>query len=106
MRALDPYESDVGRLRSDEELPQRVRPSAWLEKTMPDREVEVLVQLAGEDVPAGRLWAHRRQNVESATFVYAAEYLARKGSYPLDPAPACLGPASNSREPEHLRGIL
>lgn len=26
MRALDPYESDVGRLRSDEELPQRVRP--------------------------------------------------------------------------------
>lgn len=25
-RALDPYESDVGRLRSDEQLPQRVRP--------------------------------------------------------------------------------
>jgi transcriptional regulator with XRE-family HTH domain len=25
-RALDPYESDVGRLRSDERLPQRVRP--------------------------------------------------------------------------------
>ena len=24
--ALDPYESDVGRLRSDERLPQRVRP--------------------------------------------------------------------------------
>lgn len=24
--ALDPYESDVGRLRSDEQLPQRVRP--------------------------------------------------------------------------------
>lgn len=53
---------------------------------MPDREVEVFVQLAGEDVLAGRLWSHRRQNVESATFVYAAEYLARKGSYPLDPA--------------------
>jgi transcriptional regulator with XRE-family HTH domain len=32
--ALDPYESDVGRLRSDEELPQRVRP----------------MKLAGEDV--------------------------------------------------------
>jgi transcriptional regulator with XRE-family HTH domain len=25
-RALDPYESDVGRLRSEEELPQRIRP--------------------------------------------------------------------------------
>lgn len=53
---------------------------------MPDREVEVFVQLAGENVLAGRLWAHRRQNVESATFIYAAEYLVRKDSYPLDPA--------------------
>jgi serine/threonine-protein kinase HipA len=53
---------------------------------MPDREVEVLVQLADEDVLAGRLWAHRRQNLESATFAYSAEYLARKDSYPLDPA--------------------
>lgn len=26
LTALDPYESDVGRLRSSEELPQRVRP--------------------------------------------------------------------------------
>lgn len=25
-QALDPYQSDVGRLRSDEQLPQRVRP--------------------------------------------------------------------------------
>ena len=25
-RAFDPYESDVGRLRADEQLPQRVRP--------------------------------------------------------------------------------
>jgi len=25
-RALDPYESDVGRLRADEQLPRRVRP--------------------------------------------------------------------------------
>jgi serine/threonine-protein kinase HipA len=53
---------------------------------MPDREFEVLVQLAGEDVLAGRLWAHRRQNVESATFVYAPRYLARQDGYPLDPA--------------------
>jgi serine/threonine-protein kinase HipA len=53
---------------------------------MPDQEVEVFVQLGGEDVLAGRLWAHRRQRVESATFVYASEYLARRDSYPLDPA--------------------
>jgi transcriptional regulator with XRE-family HTH domain len=26
VRTVDPYESDVGRLRSDERLPQRVRP--------------------------------------------------------------------------------
>jgi transcriptional regulator with XRE-family HTH domain len=25
-RALDPYETDIGRLRADEQLPQRVRP--------------------------------------------------------------------------------
>lgn len=25
-RAIDPYETDVGRLRADEQLPQRVRP--------------------------------------------------------------------------------
>lgn len=25
-KALDPYESDIGRLRADEQLPQRVRP--------------------------------------------------------------------------------
>jgi transcriptional regulator with XRE-family HTH domain len=25
-KALDPYETDVGRLRSDEQLPRRVRP--------------------------------------------------------------------------------
>ena len=25
-KALDPYESDIGRLRSDRELPRRVRP--------------------------------------------------------------------------------
>jgi serine/threonine-protein kinase HipA len=53
---------------------------------MADREVEVFVQLTGEDVLAGRLWAHRRQQVESATFVYATSYLARTDSFPLDPA--------------------
>jgi transcriptional regulator with XRE-family HTH domain len=32
-RALDPYETDVGRLRADEQLPQRVRPK---DLTTPD----------------------------------------------------------------------
>lgn len=32
MRALDPYESDVGRLRADEELPRRVRPLSLAEE--------------------------------------------------------------------------
>lgn len=53
---------------------------------MPDREAEVWVSLGGEDVLAGRFWAHRRQGVESATFVYASAYLGSRGAYPLDPA--------------------
>jgi len=52
---------------------------------MPDVTVDVVVQIAGEDVPAGRLWSHRRRRDESATFAYAPEYLARQDSYELDP---------------------
>jgi serine/threonine-protein kinase HipA len=48
-------------------------------------EVEVVVQIEGADVLAGRLWSHRRRGTESATFSYAMEYLARTGSYELDP---------------------
>lgn len=53
---------------------------------MAGREVDVLVQIGGEDVPAGRLWAHRRRGVESQTFRYSRDYLARSGAYELDPA--------------------
>jgi serine/threonine-protein kinase HipA len=49
-------------------------------------EVEVVVQIEGVDVLAGRLWSHRRRGSESATFAYATEYLARADSYELDPA--------------------
>lgn len=31
-RALDPYESDIGRLRSDQQLPDRVRPRSLRSK--------------------------------------------------------------------------
>jgi serine/threonine-protein kinase HipA len=52
---------------------------------MADAEVEVVVQIAGEDLLAGRLWSHRRHNIESATFSYTPEYVARSDAYELDP---------------------
>jgi serine/threonine-protein kinase HipA len=52
---------------------------------MAESEVEVVVQIAGEDVLAGRLWSHRRRGSESATFSYATEYLTRRDAYELDP---------------------
>ena len=52
---------------------------------MAETAVDVIVQLAGEDVHAGRLWSHRRRGTESATFSYAPEYLARRDAYELDP---------------------
>jgi serine/threonine-protein kinase HipA len=53
---------------------------------MADRTVDVVVQLGGADVLAGRLWSHRRRGSESATFAYAATYLAHRDAYELDPA--------------------
>lgn len=53
---------------------------------MADRQVEVVVQIAGEDVVAGRLWSHRVRGKETATFAYAPDYLARSDAYELDPA--------------------
>jgi serine/threonine-protein kinase HipA len=52
---------------------------------MAERQVEVFVQIAGEDVPVGRLWSHRRKKVESMTFSYSSAYLARGDAYALDP---------------------
>jgi serine/threonine-protein kinase HipA len=50
---------------------------------MADFQVEVVVQLAGADVLAGRMWSHR--GGESATFSYTTDYLARRDAYELDP---------------------
>ncbi len=47
--------------------------------------VDVIVEIGGETVEAGRLWAHRRGQSESATFSYFTDYLARRDAYPLDP---------------------
>jgi serine/threonine-protein kinase HipA len=53
---------------------------------MAESTVEVFVRIGGEDVPAGRLFSHRRRGVESATFAYDADYLGRHDAYELDPA--------------------
>jgi serine/threonine-protein kinase HipA len=58
---------------------------------MAERAVEVVVQIAGQDAHAGRLWSHRRRGTESGTFEYAPEYLGRPDAYPLDPRLPLLG---------------
>ena len=52
---------------------------------MVEQPIEVDVQIAGRDVPAGRLWTHRHGQSESATFSYRDGYLERADSYELDP---------------------
>jgi hypothetical protein len=52
---------------------------------MVDQPIEVDVQIAGRDVPAGRLWAHRHGRSESATFSYREDYLQLDDAYALDP---------------------
>jgi serine/threonine-protein kinase HipA len=52
---------------------------------MVEQPIEVDVQIAGRDVPAGRLWTHRHGQSESATFSYRDDYLQRADSYELDP---------------------
>jgi serine/threonine-protein kinase HipA len=52
---------------------------------MVEQPIEVDVQIAGRDVPAGRVWTHRHGQSESATFSYREDYLQRAGAYALDP---------------------
>ena len=47
--------------------------------------IDVIVEIGGETVEAGRLWAHRRGQSESATFGYSSDYLARRDAYAVDP---------------------
>lgn len=47
--------------------------------------VEVVVEIGGETVPAGQLWAHQRRQAESASFSYFADYILHEDAYPLDP---------------------
>jgi serine/threonine-protein kinase HipA len=50
-----------------------------------DTAVDVIVQIGGDDIAAGRLWAHASRGVDSATFEYLPEYLSRSDAYELDP---------------------
>jgi serine/threonine-protein kinase HipA len=53
---------------------------------MVEQPIDVIVQIAGRDLPAGRLWTHRSGRSESATFSYLQEYLQQTEAYELDPA--------------------
>lgn len=48
-------------------------------------ELDVTIQLGGEDVPVGRLFTHARKGMESASFSYDADYIAREYAFPLAP---------------------
>ncbi|HEV2944049.1 MAG TPA: type II toxin-antitoxin system HipA family toxin [Solirubrobacteraceae bacterium] len=52
---------------------------------MVEQPIQVDVQIAGRNVPAGALWTHRRGQSESATFSYREDYLQRADAYELDP---------------------
>jgi hypothetical protein len=55
--------------------------------------VEVIVQLGGEHVVAGQLWAHTQGRRETATFMYTPDYVRHPDAYPLDPIlPLVAGP--------------
>lgn len=59
-------------------------------------EAEVVVQIGGKDLLAGRLWPHRRRGMESATFSYASDYLAHGDAYEVDPMLPLLGGAQQT----------
>jgi len=48
-------------------------------------QIEVFVQIDGEDVIVGDLWMHRAARSQSASFAYRTSYIGRDGAYALDP---------------------
>ena len=91
-KAARPYESDLGRMRSEEELPQRVRPARLTRSAEADRPVEVHVQIVGHDFFAGTLWPHRRRG-SSRRRSGTPPPTSRRRGYPLDPSlPLVSGP--------------
>ena len=50
------------------------------------RELLVYLDIRGEPVQVGRLWAREHAGRESSSFVYDAAWLKRKGAFALSPA--------------------
>jgi serine/threonine-protein kinase HipA len=50
-----------------------------------ERELLVFMDMAGETVPAGRLWTRTRGARETASFEYSPSWLARRDAFGLDP---------------------
>ncbi|MGF1627991.1 MAG: type II toxin-antitoxin system HipA family toxin [Kiloniellaceae bacterium] len=50
-----------------------------------ERELLVFMDMAGETVPVGRLWARTRGAKETASFEYDPSWLARRDAFGLDP---------------------
>lgn len=69
-------------------------------------EVDVVVQIGGEDATAGRLWSHRRRGRESATFSYSEDYLTRDDAYALDPLLPLLAGPQQTPEGRSIFGAL
>ena len=81
--ALDPYSTEVGRMRSEEALPERVRPP----KAGESREATSRsMSRSAMRTSGGRMYSHRRRGSESASFVYDDRFLANPDAYALDPA--------------------
>lgn len=63
-----------------------------------EREVLVFIELAGETVPLGTLWARSRGARQTASFEYDRSWLARREAFGIDPVlPPARGPFHTDR---------
>jgi hypothetical protein len=70
-------------------------------------QVEVFVQIGGEDVAAGDLWMHRAGRSQTASFAYRPSYIGLDGAYELDPdLPLQTGQSQTPVGPRHVRRVL
>ena len=63
-----------------------------------EREILVFIELAGETVPVGTLWARARGARQTASFEYDRSWLARRDAFGIDPVlPPARGPFHTDR---------
>lgn len=63
-----------------------------------EREVLVFIELVGETVPVGTLWARSRGARQTASFEYDRSWLARRDAFGIDPVlPPAAGPFHTDR---------